>query len=68
MQIAAAHLAGVDYLEYYPMGAGEDWRVAKLYYNSLATQKYSDWTVDKFLSEIANRAEELGFVYRLNRD
>ncbi|WP_420421866.1 hypothetical protein [Simkania sp.] len=67
MQVAAAHLAGIDVFEYYPLKAKKDWRVAIYYYESLKPA-FSDWTVDNFLTEMANRAESLGFVYRSHRN
>lgn len=62
MQIAAAHLAEVDLLDYYPLGAKEDWKTANYYYESLKPTS-KDWTVDNFLTQMADRAKKLGFVY-----
>lgn len=67
MQIAAAHLAEIDLLDYYPLDAKEDWKTAIYYYESLKPTS-KDWTVDQFLTEMADRAKRLGFVYRSNRD
>jgi len=67
MQIAAAHLAKVDSLDYYPLDDKVKWDTAIYYYQDLKS-KHSTWTVDQFLTEMATDAERKGFVYRSNRD
>jgi hypothetical protein len=67
MQVAAAHLAGVDVLEYYPLEAKKDWQIAIYYYESLKPG-FSSWTVDEFLTDMAMRAQDRGFVYKSHRD
>ena len=68
IQIAAAHLAGVDELRYYPMSSAAAFQEATQMFEGICTyfaDSGNPMTVDAFLSHIEEKAKEFDLLYRI---